>query len=55
MVEKTWLPAHEKLNVSESKELRKRNILKCQDGLKRSYIELKYYADAIHSDLTPPG
>ena len=23
--------------------------------LKRGYIEFKYYADAIHSDLTPPG
>ena len=24
-------------------------------ALKRGYIEFKYYADAIHSDLTPPG
>ena len=23
--------------------------------LKRGYIEFKYYADVIHSDLTPPG
>ena len=23
--------------------------------LKRGYIEFKYSADAIHSDLTPPG
>ena len=23
--------------------------------LKRGYIEFKYYADAIHSGLTPPG
>ena len=24
-------------------------------SLKRGYIEFKYYADAIHSDRTPPG
>ena len=23
--------------------------------LKRGYIEFKYYADAIHSGITPPG
>ena len=23
--------------------------------LKRGYIEFKYYADAIHSGVTPPG
>ena len=23
--------------------------------LERGYIEFKYYADAIHSGLTPPG
>ena len=26
-----------------------------QRSLKRGYLEFKYYADAIHSDLTPPG
>ena len=26
-----------------------------QKYLKRSCIEFKYYADAINSDLTPPG
>ena len=26
-----------------------------QIDLKRGYIEFKYYADAIHSGLTPPG
>ena len=27
----------------------------CKKNLKRSCIEFKYYADAIHSGLTPPG
>ena len=26
-----------------------------QGSLKRAYLEFRYYADAIHSDLTPPG
>ena len=25
------------------------------DHLKRGYIEFKYYDEATHSDLTPPG
>ena len=29
--------------------------LKKRTQLKRGYIEFKYYADAIHSGLTPPG
>ena len=35
------------------------NVALKKDGhqwlLKRGYIEFKYYADAIHSGLTPPG
>ena len=26
-----------------------------KEVLKRGYIEFKYYVDAIHSGLTPPG
>ena len=29
--------------------------LKNRTQLKSGYIEFKYYADAIHSGLTPPG
>ena len=33
----------------------KRLMWSAQDHLKRHCIEFKYYADGIHSGLTPPG
>ena len=30
-------------------------MLRTNETLKRGYIEFKYYSDAIHSGLTPPG
>ena len=61
---KTYYDAYKETSIAATNEVRKskRNFehtlaqnIKSDSNLKGHCIEFKYYADGIHSSLTPPG